>query len=404
MALKTVKHQDRAHALLSASGSSRWLNCTPSAKLEDLEPQISSVYADEGTLAHEISELMLKNYQQKISQKEYAQALNQFKQHKLYNPEMDDYCEQYIEYVISQHVEFLTQGHENAILLVEQKLDLTKYIAESFGTVDAVLLANRTLEIIDLKYGKGVKVDAYENSQLKLYALGAIEAYQFLDDFDTVKVTIVQPRMDNISSQVFQVEDLVNWGETYVKVQADLATQGIGEFTAGSWCKFCKIQYKCPAMGTMANELAATDFDDAVSVLDDSSILDLYKKADLVAAFIGSIKKFVFNEALKGKSWPGYKLVEGKSNRKVIDEDALIANVLTHRKTITLDELVNTKLKSFADLTKVLGKTSFDGLVVPFLEKPTGAPTLVSESDTRPAWSSAANDFADSLESFDLDF
>lgn len=404
MASKTVKHQDRAHALLSASGSSRWLNCTPSARLEDLEPKTSSVYADEGTLAHEISELMLKNYQQKISQKEYTKALNQFKQHKLYNPEMDDYCEQYVEYVIGQHVEFLTQGHENAILLVEQKLDLTKYIAESFGTVDGVLLANRTLEIIDLKYGKGVKVDAYENSQLKLYALGAIEAYQFLDDFDTVKITIVQPRMDNISSQVFQVEDLVNWGETYVKVQADLATQGIGEFTAGSWCKFCKIQYKCPTMGAMANELAAADFDDTVSLLDDAAILDLYKKADLVAAFIGNIKKFVFNEALKGKNWPGYKLVEGKSNRKVTDELALIDEILNNVETVCLDDLTNSKLKSFADLTKLLGKAKFSAYVEPFLEKPPGAPTLVSESDKRSVWSSAESDFADSLESFDLDF
>jgi Protein of unknown function (DUF2800) len=393
-------HKDRAHALLSASGSSRWLNCTPSAKLEDLEPKQSSVYADEGTLAHEISETLLRYYLNKINRNALEKELEKHRAHKLYNTEMDEYCQIYVDYVQNEHI----AKKPYSTLLIEQKLDLTRYVPESFGTVDAVILSKGQIEVIDLKYGKGVRVDVFENSQLKLYALGAIAAYEFMEDFDTIKVTIVQPRMDSISSQEYDVKELLAWGENFVQVQADLAMQGLGEFTPGSWCKFCKIQYKCPAMANITHELAVEDFQGYTELLSDAEMLELYKKADLAAAFIGNLKKFVFNEALKGKNWEGFKLVEGRSNRKVIDEIGLIENILENRKTILREELLNEKLKSFADLTAVLGKASFQALVEPYLTKPPGAPTLVPVSDKRPAWSSVESDFSEAFEPFDLDF
>lgn len=396
-----VEHKSRAHALLSASGSHRWMNCTPSAVLEDKEPNKSSVYADEGTLAHEFSEVLLKKELGLISTSEYDEAYDRITSHKLYSQEMDYYVQVFADYVLERHY-----SEPSYPVFLEQKLSLEKYIADGFGTVDSVKLGSKSIEIIDLKYGKGVAVSAVENSQLKLYALAALNAYSFmLEDVEDVIMTIVQPRLDSISSYTISKEELLFFGDSTVKQKAELATNGAGDLNPGSWCQFCRVQHKCRALSELANDTASDDFAEVQYTMTDDEIIHAYSKIDFIVSYLKSVKSYVFNQAMNGKKWDGYKLVEAKSNR-IFKDSNLVAKELIEEHLISPDSIYNRKIKSFTELKKEIGSELFKSVVEPNLIKPQGKPTLVVESDKRPEYSSIDSDFGgvdvDSDDDFDF--
>lgn len=397
-----VNHSARKHALLSASGASRWLNCTPSARLEENYESTQSSYATEGTLAHEFAEIGVKYLAGQIQKRDYNKQLGIFRTHISYSDEMEEEVQKHVDYVLEQYNE-AKRITKDAYLIVEEKFDLTDYIEEGFGTGDDVIIADSVMEIIDLKYGKGIRVSAVENSQLKLYALGALANYEMLFDIKVVRLTIVQPRLDSISSWEISVEDLKDWGENVVKKKAKEAYEGEGEYVAGDWCKFCKAKAKCRAFANKNLAIAKLEFSDLEGTdkvdfpkeLSDSEILDVYEKASQFQDWLNSITQHVLQTSLEGKEWEGYKLVEGKSNRKWLDEEKVVE--MLKEAGYSDEDIHTTKLKSLTTIEKAIGKANFTSLLSEYVIKPQGAPTLVPISDKRPALgiASAIEDFKD---------
>lgn len=380
------KHANRKHALLSASGASRWLNCPPSARLEDEYGEKStSSYAAEGTLAHELSELYLsKNALNSIGDEEFEQRLEAIMSNDLFSEEMLDVVPIYTDYCESQLAEAKTQSRL-AIMQIEQKIDLTKYVPESFGTADCVIINDDVLEVIDLKYGKGVPVYAEWNRQLMLYGLGALHKYDTMYDITSIKLTIVQPRLNNISSFLISVEDLLNWAETELKPTAALAYEGKGDLSAGEWCKFCAVRNRCRALYEQQVEIAKYEFAEP-SLLSDEEIADILKRAPRLVEYASSIKEYAQAKAIKeNKHWPGFKLVEGISRRKWADEEQAVQAIFKGFPELGEDDIFNMKLKSITDLEKIVGKKRFAEVLSNVIVKPQGAPTLVSIDDKRPA-------------------
>lgn len=380
-----INHAQRAHALLSASGAHRWLNCTPSAKLEDEHGERkTSPYAAEGTLAHELSELYIKHdLLECISDDEFETALEEIMAKDAFNPEMLEMASIYIDYCKDQYIEAL-RDNKFAKIEIEQKLDLTEYIPESFGTADTVILSDGMIEVIDLKYGKGVPVYAEYNKQLMLYGLGALTKYEIAYAVEQVKLTIVQPRLSNISSFIISVDELLEWAESELRPKARLAFSGEGELSAGEWCRFCSVKNKCKALYEKQLEIAKYEFKEP-ALLTDDEISDVLGRIPQLTEWANSISEYAKNKALiEGKVWPGYKLVEGRSIRKWIDEDAA-AKVILAIPGISEDQVYNTKLRGISDIEKLLGKKLFAEKLSEVVVKPQGAPTLVPESDKRPA-------------------
>lgn len=390
-----VNHAQRAHALLSASGAHRWLNCTPSAKLEEAYGERkSSPYAAEGTLAHELSELYLKHDVLKTMwTDEFMAELDKVMAHELFNDEMLDTIPIYTDYCRDQFNEAL-QNSIFSVMEIEQKLDLTEYIPESFGTADCVIISDGVMEVIDLKYGKGVPVYADYNPQLMLYGLGALNKYDFMYEIESVKLTVVQPRLNNISSFLISVEDLRKWANEVLKPQAELAFSGEGELNAGEWCKFCAVKNKCRALYEKQIELAKYEFKEP-KLLSDEEIADILGRIPQLTEWANSVSEYAKDEAVNhGKVWPGYKLVEGRSIRKWSDEDSAAKAILSIP-GVSEDQVYNTKLKGISDIEKLVGKKIFAEKLSEVVVKPQGAPTLVPESDKRPAMgiSQAIKDF-----------
>lgn len=375
-----TNHSNRKHALLSASGSSRWMNCTPSARLEENFKDERSVYADEGTLAHEFGDVELRHRLGLISKAVYSKEIAKLRKHELYSSEMQPEVEKYVGIVL-EAFNVAKQKNEDAVILIEQRLDFSHLVEKGFGTGDAVIIADGVLEVIDLKYGKGVRVDADDNPQLKLYGSGALREYELLYDIRTVRLTIVQPRLDHVSVFDVSVEDLKSWGEKEVRPKAQKAYKGEGEQTPGEWCKFCKAKSICRALAQENMKLAAYEFQDP-HLLSDKEVLEIYGQLEVFYDWAKSLSSYVLDEALKGKAWPGYKIVEGRSNRKWLDETK-VAEVL--RKDYGEDEFMISKLAGITAIEKLVGKAKFGPLLNEFIVKPPGAPTLVPESDKRPA-------------------
>jgi len=386
-------HAERAHALLSASGSERWINCPASPRLEEHFPEERSVYADEGTLAHELAEIMLKVDLKLISMATYKKELGALKAHDLYHDAMIDPVMEYVNYVKAQFAE-AKRIDPKAIILIEQKFDLTKYVKGGFGTSDCAILAAGKLEVIDLKFGAGKMVSAKDNTQLKYYALGVLEQLTNCDGH-YVTMTIVQPRMSNISSDGIPSAFLRKWGEEVLKPKAIEAYSGDGAQVPGDWCQFCKARPRCKALSDMAMEQVRRDFEevDDPRLINDDELLTLYQNADFIAKFLADVKSLVLKEALAGKKWEGYKLVEGKSNRVIKDEFEVIR--LLEEELYEPADFINFKLKGLGDLEKLLKKSGFETLLGHLVEKPAGAPTLVTEDDKREPYgiSRAAKDF-----------
>ena len=386
-----VNHKDRKHALLSASGAARWINCPPSARLEEDIPSTTSSYAEEGTLAHEFGDLKLriKSHVGSVAAgsqyRKWSDKVKKLRKNKLYTDDMEDHVEVYVEYVLSEYYAAV-KDTPDAVLKIEERTDYSYLVPEGFGTSDANIIADGTLEIVDFKYGKGVKVGAKQNSQLRLYALGLLRKFELLYDIHTVKMTIVQPRLDHIESETLPVDELIKWAEETVKPAAEQAYKGEGDCNPGDWCRWCKVKPTCKALANHNLKLAKHDFAEP-KTLTDEELITVYKQIQQLQDWAGSVADHVLKEALAGKHWPGYKVVEGKSNRRWADEQKAIKRILDFSDNIELDQVVNTKIKGIGEIEKLVGKEELNkmGLLV----KPQGKPTLVLESDKRPALGSA---------------
>lgn len=368
-----------SHAILSASGSHRWLECTPSARLSENFEDVTSSYALEGSMVHLMCEIKL------------CKALGLPCDEKLpqdfeITQEMEDSSDAYVEYILDILGE-IKKTCKDPVVLVEQRLDFSNYVPEGYGTGDCVIVADGIIHIIDYKNGSGVKVDSYENPQMKLYALGALNLLDCLYNINTVSMTIFQPHIANISTYEMKKDKLIEWANNVLVPRAKLAYEGKGEFVPGDHCRFCKCKIKCTARALANLQLASYEFKTA-DLLDDDEIEDIIGKIDNSVEWGNSIKEYALNEALKGKKWSKYKLVEGRSNRKFKSEEE-VAKVVSDAGYVPYDK----KLLSITDMTKLLGKAKFVELLDKYIYKPQGKPTLVSIEDKRPEMNLAVDDF-----------
>lgn len=377
-----TNHSGRAHAILSASGAQRWLNCTPSARLETkFKESKTSVFAQEGTLAHEFGDLALRLMNLEITKKQYAKEVRRLKKHELYSEEMDKYVQMYVDYV-QEALTVARQSDPTAVLLIEQRLDFSHIVPKGFGTGDATIIADGTMEVIDLKYGKGIEVEAQGNPQLKLYGLGALNEFELSYDITRVKLTVVQPRLSNFSTHEMPVSQLEEWGESYVKPQAEKAYAGEGEQVAGDWCRFCKVKAMCRTFAQKNLELAKHDFKDP-QLLEEDELLEIYKQQPMLQDWVSSVADYITKSALDGKQWPGYKLVEGRSVRKITNPDK-VAEILQEQE-YDIDQFMPRKLEGIGKIEKIVGKENVQPLLGEYIVKPEGKPTLVPDTDKRPA-------------------
>ena len=383
---------EASHALLGPSGASRWLACTPSARLEEKFPDNSGDAAAEGTTAHELGEILLRTFTGEYSKRKANSELKKLKESPFYNNEMQDNAEAYAAFVIEKFEE-AKKRTPDAVLQIEQKLNLSEYVPESFGTGDAIIIADGILDIIDLKYGKGVLVSCENNKQMMLYALGALLEFDFLYAISIVRMTIYQPRLSNISTFEMSVEDLVEWAEKELSLKAQLAWEGKGEFVPGSHCQFCKAKAQCRALAEDNLELTKYDFQDS-ELLTDEEISAILVKADQFKKWLSSVENFALTEAVdNGKDWPGFKLVEGRSVRVYSSQDEVAKKLVENG----IEEAIiyERKLLGITAMEKAITKKAFDSILGDLIIKPQGKPTLVPESDKRPAWNSVESAISD---------
>lgn len=379
-----------SHAVLSPSSASRWLSCTPSARLELQYPDKAGDFALEGSLAHELGELRLKRYYGVIDAPEEDRRLAKLTGDKFYSESLDDYATGYANFVWEKY-QLAQKMTSDAVLRIEEKIDLTAYVPEGFGTGDAVILADGTMEIIDLKYGKGVQVSADNNKQMMLYALGALDMFGFMYAIHTVRMTIYQPRLDNISEWEMPVEDLLLWGMNELSPRAKMAYAGEGDFVPGKHCQFCRAKAQCRALAEKNLEAAKHEFED-VSLLSDIEISEILLQVDLIKNWVTAVEEYALQAALDGKKFPGFKLVEGRSNRKYSDE-MMVADRLIENGFAKSAIYEPSKLKTITAMEKMVTKKTFVALLGDLIIKPQGKPTLVPESDKRQEWNSVENDF-----------
>jgi len=361
----------KSHAILSASSSHRWLNCNPSARLEQEFEDQETEAAAEGTAAHALCEHKLRKALKLRSKKPVSQ----------YDcDEMDDYTDGYVQFVLEQLAQAKLTCPDPQVL-IEQRLDFSCYVPDGFGTGDCLIIASPRLHVIDFKYGLGVLVDAYQNPQMMLYALGALRIFDCLYDITEVSMSIYQPRRENVSTWTISVEELMDWAENTLRPKADLAYKGEGEYSPGSWCQFCKAAVKCRARAEAKLDLARFEFAQP-PLLSDAEIEEILGKLDDLTKWANEIMAYAQDAAINhGKEWAGYKLVESRTNRKYTDEDA----VARAAASAGYRDIYKKTLISITEMEKLMGKQTFKEILGGLIAKPIGKPTLVPASDKRPA-------------------
>lgn len=377
------------HALLSPSAAHRWMNCTAAPLLErDVEDK-GSTFAEEGTLAHAYCAKKLKEFLGLAVDEEKAEIAQLDEQY--HSGEMDEYTDTYKTIVLEKFNAARTKT-KDAQLLVEVKLDFNHYVPDAFGTSDAIIIADGVMEVIDFKYGKGVKVSAVENPQMMIYALGAWDLFNFEYDIRKVRMTIVQPRIDNLSEFELDAADLINWAVDELQPKANEAYAG-GKRKPGNWCQFCKVKANCKALSSMCIEAQQANPDPrkiSKEVME-STILPLLST---FKTWLTGVEEYSLEQALNGVQYQGFKIVEGRSIRKITDPTAVM-ELLSKEGFAKESYIKPTELRSITDLEKLIGKKRFGTICAEYINKPQGKPTLVPESDKRPAFNQAADDFKD---------
>lgn len=372
-----IDHSSRAHALLSASSAHRWLNCPSSAVAAQNYKDEGSPFAAEGTIAHEVAELTAR-----------GATLAPFGD---VTDEMVRHAEEYRDYV--NELKLL----DDAVVLLEQRVDFSPWVPHGFGTCDCILIQGSTLTIIDYKYGKGVQVDAKDNPQMKLYALGALNDFGLAYDVDTIEMHIFQPRIGNISTDCLTADELTKWAEKTVKPIAAKAAQGKGGYKAGDWCKFCPHAGKCRALTKTCTEYVETHgMRVSVPVLAPHEVAEVLTMGPLVSLWLKRVRTQALNDMLAGKEVPGYKVVEGKQGNRKWTDELQVLQALTEAGH-SREDVTETKLLSPAGMDKAIGKAAVAGLLSEYISRAPGEPTIAPETDKRPVYdrvAEAVKDFA----------
>lgn len=376
------------HAILSASGSHRWLNCSPSARLELEFENTGSEAAREGTAAHALCEHKLKKALKRRSKRPTSEYDSD---------EMEECTDAYAQFVMEQYME-AKEHCKDPIVLIEQHLDFSCYVPDGFGTGDCIIVADDRLHIIDFKYGLGVLVEAEENPQMKLYALGALEIYDSLYDIREVSMTIFQPRRENVSTWTITSAELKEWAENELKPKALMAYNGEGAYVPGEWCTFCRASVRCRARAEEKLKLAQSEFR-MPPLLTDAEIEEILAILPDLTKWANEITAYATDAAVNhGKEWDGFKVVEGRSVRKYRDEEKVAEAAMEHGYT----DIYRQSLIPMTEMQKLMGKTKFEEILGGLIFKAPGKPTLVPVTDKRPAMnvSDAKNDFNEIKEDF----
>ena len=377
-----------AHALLSPSAAHRWLNCTAAPRLEANVTDEGSSFALEGTLAHAYCALKLKDFFNLPTDGE-VEEINELNA-QYHTGEMDEYTDTYKTIVLEKYnaARAITK---DARLLIETRLDFSEYIPDAFGTADAIIIADGVMEVIDFKYGKGVKVSAYKNPQMMIYALGAYEKFSFEYRIDRVRMTIVQPRIDNLSEYELPVSDLMTWTDQELVPKAAQAYEGKGPQVPGEWCQFCKVKNCCRALTERCTSTAA-NYPDPKLLTAEELAADVLPNLAVIKTWLTGVEDYALQQALSGVQLPGWKIVEGRSVRKIINQEAA-AVALNQAGYKTTEIYRPQELRTITELEKLAGKKNFAAICGEYIEKPQGKPTLAPESDKRPAIDPVAEDF-----------
>ena len=373
---KTINHSNRAHALLSASSAHRWLACPPSAVAQELYPLGKpSEHALEGTLAHEVAEAFVRY-------RLFGDAPPDYTGRTDITKEMTECARAYADYIEEQIKD------PNALILLEQRVDFSPWVPDGFGTADCIIIQGKTMDVIDLKYGKGVEVSAKDNPQEMLYGLGALNDYGFAYDIETVRLHIFQPRISNISVDEHTTDELMSWSE-HVKLVADMAAKGEGEYNPGLHCRWCAHAGKCPKLAeTCSRYVQHHDMRIKVLTLPPYEVANVLEAEPLITLWLKRVKETALTDMLKGEQIPGYKVVEGKAgNRKWVNEPN-VAGILT-KAGYSLEDVTETKLLSPAALGKVIGRRDMELLLGDMIERAPGSPVIAHVTDKRPSYDDA---------------
>lgn len=357
------------HALLSASSANRWLSAPPLPRLEQYFPHSTTSAAAEGTAAHALGEYKIH----RLLGDKFKRPSSDYQ-----SDEMESLTDDYAGYVMEQYSKAKKYAPD-AIIRAEQKLDFSKYVTEGFGTGDCVIVSDHLLHIIDFKYGKGVRVEAKNNPQMKLYAIGALEMFGALYNIDEVETTIFQPRMANISTWTINAKELMHWANTELKEKAELAFAGKGTVHYGPWCQFSACNAVLRARFDYHHQLTRFQLR-SPNLLTDSEVTEVLEHIDDLNRWAHEIKDYAADLAINhGKQWPGYKIVEGRSVRHYKDEAAVAKIAEEHG----YHDIYQKKLLPITKLEKQVGKKKFTELFSQEIVKPAGKPTLVPNSDQR---------------------
>jgi hypothetical protein len=382
---ETINHNERDHALLSASSAHRWLACPPSAVANEAYPNQDTEYTREGTLAHEVAEIFARR-----SVPQLYPLIDTMELPEGYTQEMLECAEGYADYIL-EHIK-----SDDAVVLLEQRVDFSPWVPDGFGTCDCIILQDDTLTIIDYKYGQGVAVSATDNPQMKLYALGAMNDYGIAYEATKVEMHIYQPRINNISVDSLTVEDLMTWAEKTVKPVAQKAAKGKGNYCPGEHCRFCQHGGKCRALTKLCTEYVEThSLRVAVPILAPHEVAEVLKMEPLISLWLKKVKDQAFTSLMNGEEVPGYKLVEGKLGNRKWSDELKVAEALKAA-GYSQEDITETKLLSPAAMDKAVGKKKVAELLDGLIDRAPGAPTIAPETDKRPAYdrlAEAQNDF-----------